>query len=162
MVKEYTNLEKKLSFPVYLCEVDGWDELINFSAKTDNFVLLLLADFSRKTIEEIASVAKRLIDNGLKHICCWGPENTLGHMGFDLGNIEWEEENENSLHVTSTCHDEPLAEAVWYCLYCANPDDEYWTSCSKIIMNVNGRVSASELDRLLSNIDHLNSESGAT
>ncbi len=160
-MKEYKNLKEKSPFPVYLYEVGGWDDLENISLKTDNFVLLLLADYSVKTIEEISKIAKNLIDKGLKYICSWGPGSGDGDTGFDLGNIQWEEENKKELHVTSTWHDEPLADAVWFCLYSATPDDEYWPSCSTVIVNINGTAPREELDRLLSDIDYLNAEAEA-
>ena len=109
-------------------------------------------------MEEIAEVARQLIDKGLKYICCWGPESTVGHHGFDRGNIEWEEENKTELHVMSTSHEEPLADAVWFCLYCATPDDESWENCSTVIVNVDSAASSGELDKLLSEVDYLNRE----
>ena len=161
-MKEYGNLKGTFPFPVCSYELGGWDDLNNLFVKTDSFVMLLLADYSKKSMEEIAELAKKLIDKGLKYICCWGPESTAGDNGFDLGNIEWEEENKTELHVMSTWHDEPLADAVWFFLYNATPDDQYWESCSAVIVNINSAASPEKLDKLLSDVDYLNREANDT
>ena len=161
-MNEYGNLAEKFSFPVYSYELNGWDDLNKFSVKTDNFVLLLLADYSKKPMEEIAEVARQLIDEGLKYVCCWGPECDVGHHGFDMGNIEWEEENNKELHVWSDSVEEPLADAVWFCLYNATPDDEYRENCSTVIVNVDSAASPEELDKLLSDVDYLNRDVNET
>ena len=161
-MKEYGKFKEICPFPVYSYELESWDGLIDLSVKSDNFVLLLLADYSKISLEDIAKVAKILIDKGLKYICCWGPESTVGDSGFDQGNVEWEEENNTELHVMSTWHDEPLADAVWFCLYNATPEDEYWSSCSAVIVNINSEASPEELNRLLSDVEYLNNEANDT
>ena len=43
----------------------------NLTVETENFVLLLLADYSRLPREEISKIAEILIGKGLKYTCCW-------------------------------------------------------------------------------------------
>jgi hypothetical protein len=155
-MKEYTNLKDKFPFPVFSTEVDSWQEIERLEIPTKYYVMLLLADYSAIDSEEMAKLAKRLITKGLRYVCCWGPESTLGDTGFDIGNILWEEENSVELHLMTTWHDEPLAEAVWFWLYNGTPDDEYWSNCSAVVVNVSQTAPERDLDRMLCDIDYLN------
>ena len=161
-MKEHPNLKGHIPFTAYSYDFATWAEVNSFSPVSENFVLLLLADFSNQPRNEIVLAAKQLIDKGLKYVCCWGIESEQGHDGFDLGNIEWNEVNKKSLHVMSTWHEESLADAVWFCLYVAVPDDEYWPNCSTAIVNINNTAPQKELDKLLSDPEYLNEEANVT
>ncbi len=156
-MKEYRNLREKFPFPVYGIDINNWDELESVSVDSTNFVILLLADYSAKSADEISEIAVSLIDKGLKYICCWGKECGQGDTAFDIGNILWEERNNQKIHIPSTWHDEPLQEAIWYCLYLATPDDEYWSSCSTLVINIANEASSTQVDSFLSDVNLLES-----
>ncbi|MCW8855895.1 MAG: hypothetical protein OQJ95_00920 [Kangiella sp.] len=143
-------------FPVFISELDSLIEVRNLEVETKYFTLFLAADYTEMNNEEMTKLAKQLIDKGLRYVCCWGEQSTLGDTAFDMGNILWEEQNDTDLHVMTTWHDEPLAEAVWFWLYNGTPDDEFWSQCSAIAVNVSGVAQSSELERLIADSDYLN------
>ena len=161
-MKEYSDLKEKFPFPVFSTDVDSWEEIERLKIPTKYFVMLLLADYSTIDSEEMALLAKRLIGKGLRYVCLWGPESTLGDNGFDYGNMLWEEENSTELHLMTTWHDEPLADAVWFWLYNGTPDDEYWTKCSAVVVNLLQTAPNKDLERMLCDIDYLNNEASDT
>lgn len=123
--------------------------------------MLLAANFAGNKPDEITTTAMALISKGLKYILCWGKECEKAHDAFDFGNVLWEEKKAVENHVMSTWHnDEPFEEALWFCLYNASPDDEYWATTSIIVASVANSVSKSQF-RYLDDIKRLNSAVGA-
>lgn len=143
-------------FQVFISELDSWSDLANLEVPTRYFTLFLAADYTKLDSVEMSNLAERLIDKGLRYVSCWGPQSTLGDNAFDMGNILWGEHNDSDLHIMTTWHDEPLAEALWFWLYNGTPDDEFWSHCSAIAVNVSSTARSAELERLISDTDYLN------
>jgi len=156
IMEEITNLKNKFLFPVYSIEIESVFELKKLQLPKQYYTMLLLADYSKLNREELSKIAKELIQNGLRYVCAWGKECSMGDMAFDIGNILWQEENCDSLHVMTTWHDESLAEAVWFWLYCARPDDEFLSECCAVVINVASEAETSELNKLLTDKAYLN------
>lgn len=148
-------------YPLYEESVDSLVELLDVQYPTKYFVLLLAADYSIISSTEITNVAKKLIDKGLSYICAWGPECKKAHDAFDNANILWQEENGKELHVMSTWHtNEELEETIWFAIYDAMVDDEYWDECSTIFVSVNNENWAKTIEASLSDIPKLNEKLG--
>lgn len=145
-------------FPVYIAEINSLIEVMNLEIPTKYFTLFLATNYANMDNDQMAELAKQLIDKGLRYVCCWGPQSTLGDTAFDMGNLLWEEQNDINLHVMTTWHDEPLADAVWFWLYNGTPDDEFWSQCSAIAINVSKEADSMELERLIVDCDYLNQQ----
>lgn len=125
-------------YPLYSTSIEGIGELIDLGSPSRYFVLLLAADFSNIDKDLLFDAAKRLIDKGLAYVCTWGPGCEMAHHVFDMANVLWEEENGSEYHVMSTWHhDESLEEALWFCIFNATVDDEYWDNCSTVSVAIN-------------------------
>jgi len=149
-----------IAFPTYSLEIAHFRELSEVSFPSKYFVLLLAADYSTLTEKEISDIAQLLITKGLKYILCWGNDCEKAHDAFDLGNILWEEENATENHVMSTWHnDESFEEVLWFCLYNASPDDEFWEKTSIVVVSVLNAVTNQKLG-FLNDISSLNNAVG--
>ena len=144
-------------YPLYSASVESIGELIELDFPSKYFVLLLAADFTNIGNNLLVDVAKRLIDKGLAYICTWGPGCEMAHGVFDLANVVWEKEKGKEYHVMSTWHhDEPLEEALWFCIFNATVDDEYWENCSTIIVAVNEVKWSETIDESLADVSAFN------
>ena len=140
-------------YPLYSTSMDSIGSLIDLSCPSEYFVLLLAADFTKVEYEALLDVAKRLIDKGLLYICTWGPGCEMAHGIFDRANVMWEEQNGKKHHVMSTGHDdEPLEEALWFCIFNATVEDEYWESCSIISVAINEEKWSKTIRESLSDV----------
>ena len=155
-MKKYPVLKKEFPFPVYTLEVKSLLEIYDVDFPSRYFTLLLTANYSDVNTIEFAELSKTLIGRGLRYACSWGRESTLGDNGFDLGNILRQEENQSDLHIMTTWHDESVADAIWFWLYNAYPDDEFWPECSSILVNVSNEACSNEVHKMLSDIEYLN------
>lgn len=140
-------------YPLYSASVVRIDELIELKYPSKYFTLLLAADFRKIENDLIIEIAKKLIYKGLAYICTWGPECKNAHGAFDIANVLWEEENGKKFHVMSTWHDdESLEEALWFCIFNATVDDEYWDHCSTIAVAINEKNWTETIDFSLTDV----------
>lgn len=157
-MKHY-NANIELPHPVYSELIEHFWALGTIKPPSKNFILLLAADFSAISSDNIKAIARKLIDNGLAYILTWGPECEKAHDAFDLGNIEWQADNDSDFHVMSTWHsDEPLEEAIWEALFVACVTDDIWDETSIICISVNSGKWFDIIDKSLSNLEKFNEE----
>jgi hypothetical protein len=91
------------------------------------FACLLAWDATTASDEEVMALARRLLRAGCVYVCCWGPGCERVHDSFDLADLELRPDGPPAL---STWHtEEPLAEALWFFLFCTFPDDAYFDGC---------------------------------
>jgi len=96
------------------------------------FVCLLAWDAREATDAEIGAIAERLLAAGCVYAVCFGPDSERVHDAFD----ETRERRAGGPFVMTTWHDrEPLAEAIYFSLNCATPDDEDYVvdECRSVI-----------------------------
>ncbi len=144
-------------YPLYSASIESIGELIDLVYPSEYFVLFLAADFNKIENDLLLDIAKKLIDKGLAYTCTWGPGCENAHAAFDLANVLWEEENGKEFHVMSTGHDdEPLIEALWFCIFIATVDDEYWGKCSTIVVSINEKNWTEIIDESLTDVSAFN------
>jgi len=135
-----------IAFPVYSLEINKLTDLSDIKFPSKHVVLLLAADYSSIPEEEITNLSIQLITQGLKYILCWGVECEKAHDAFDLGNILWEEQMNTQNHVMSTWHnDESFEDTLWFCLYNASPDDEYWSTTSIVVVSIANTITQQQI-----------------
>lgn len=146
-----------LSYPIYSAMIESIDNLRDLEYPSKYFVLFLAADFQKIENEKLIATAKNLINQGLSYICAWGPECEYAHNAFDLANIMWEEDHSQNFRVMSTSHeDESLDEALWFCIFNAAVDDEFWDECSTIAVAINEKSWAETIETNLSDVAAFN------
>lgn len=120
-------------------------------------MLLLLANYTSITREQLIKRASSLIKLGVRSVVCWGENSSLGHISFDLANIEQPEFEAGNLFVSTADFDnskESFEEALWYTLNCATPDTEYWDDCSTVVINLAQAAPQADLENCLHDFEY--------
>jgi len=114
-------------FAVHLKNAGELDEKLNLTSKY--FVCFLCWDDSTNdTRDAISDFAEILLRSGGVYFCVWGRGCSRVHDIIDLASYEQDQENE-SVIMTSWHEDESLDESLWFFLNSAFPDDRYFEEC---------------------------------
>src|SRR5262249_25814601 len=113
------------------------------------FACLLAWDAREASDEAIDTLARKLFCAGCVYVCCWGPDCERVHDRFDMAELALRPDGPWAM---STWHsDEPLAEALWFLLSCAAPEDAYFEGCRAALgVTVGSPAWASEVRAALS------------
>ena len=96
-----------------------------------HFVCLLAWASVDQTDAEILGFMRTLARAGCVYLCCWGPGCERAHDMFDQADLERAPEGPFAM---STWHAaEPLAEAIWFALFNAHPDDAFFDDCGSTV-----------------------------
>ena len=98
------------------------------------FVCLVAMDATSISKNELAALARKLLDSGAVYICAWGPGCNAVHLTVDVEYIGPTPPATMDKVVMTTSHqDEPLEEAIWFALNCAWPDEAYCEGCDSML-----------------------------
>jgi hypothetical protein len=99
------------------------------------FVALLAWDAAEVTTDDIAHVAKRLLDAGCVYFCCWGVGCERVHDIVDdvylRGGLSVHDDG--STIMTTWHSEESLEEALWFTRHAAFADDRYFDDCGAVV-----------------------------
>jgi hypothetical protein len=104
-----------LSMPLTLPEIEG-----------RRFACLCLLDAKGVSTEVLGTFCSRLLHAGCAYLCTWGPDCERVHDIMDEQIV-----GDNPPHsyagavLTTWPAEEPLERAIWYFLYCTDPDKDY-------------------------------------
>ena len=94
------------------------------------FACLLAWDARDATEDDLAVVAKKLVDARSVYVCTWGPDCERVHDAIDgVSAAVTAEEGRDAFLMTTWHTGEPLSEAVRYALTCTYPDEAHAESC---------------------------------
>lgn len=149
---------------LFLIDAAGAEDIPTGLVLNDRFVCLLAWDASGVSDDTVKTLARRLFAAGCVYICCWGADCSRVHDLFDLVDLE---RAPNGPWVMSTWHEnEPLAEAIWFSLFNAYPDDAFFDGCrSTLGLSLGSSTWAAEIRQAFSdprkfNKDVVESEAG--
>ncbi len=155
MKKHIPTIETPL--PIYSHWVDEVGKINEIKFPTECVALFLSAYFSKISGSGLVDIAKVAILKGIHYICCWGNECEKAHDCFDEANVILQVDEGFERHVFSTWHaNETIDEALWFCIFNATPEDEYWPKCSTLVLGIGKHVSPNLLPKLCDNIEELN------
>jgi hypothetical protein len=122
-------LDRSLYF-AQIRDVDEWpDEL---PEPRPHFVVLLAMDATSTNDESIASLATKLISQGMVELHAWGPECNRIHDIFDRVEADRGVWTDDAFVSTSWYEDEDLDDAMWGAVY-AVPTDAYIDTCRAVV-----------------------------
>ena len=102
-----------------------------FSLSSKSFVCLLVWDALTATVDEISSVARKLLDGGAVYIAIWGQDCSRVHDIIDEEFVGPNPTGAESPVVITTWHErEELADAIRFVLVAAVPDDGFQADCA--------------------------------
>ena len=97
-------------------------------------VILTVSDATDFATGEVFRFARTLIDAGGVYFCPWGPGCDRIH---DIIDEEWIGDGFVTANspppMTSLHNDDTLAEAVWFAIYSASPNDAYIDECRSVV-----------------------------
>lgn len=104
--------------------------LASFRVPSPHFVCLLVWDSVGESVETVSRVAEQLLDAGCVYFCAWGAGCERVHDIFDEVCVgTYRNAADRSVVMTTWHAEESLAEALWFFLRSAIPDEQYEESC---------------------------------
>ena len=127
-----------------------------------HFACLLACDARAWNDEVILAAANHLLDRGLVYFCAWGPDCERVHDLVDSAIVL--RDNSEYPIITTWHRDETLADALWFFLNAAYPDESFEaTFKSRLAISVGNHEWAREIQTQLgSPIDSHNRSLGTT
>jgi hypothetical protein len=122
---------------VFLLQLGNLEEFPDhLNLPCPRFVLLLSADFQGST-DSCSLLAAKVLDAGCVYFCAWGPGCENMHDLVDDAIIEREAGRDAVRTIMTTWHSsEPLADAVEFALFTAEPDEGYSVGCDAVVLAV--------------------------
>jgi hypothetical protein len=144
-LKAYDEVSERKLYLLSLDRPEDVPERIALSSS--RFVCLIAWDATQSSVDDIARVARKLLDSGAVYISAWGSGCERVHEIFDEVIVESGLGEDDDTVVMTTWHDdEPLAEAVWFVLRTAWPADGYEDGCDATLgLSIGSPASAAEM-----------------
>jgi hypothetical protein len=98
----------------------------------ERFVCLLIWDAGQEPDCLVSEVAAALLAKGAVYVCCWGADCERVHDAMDAADIA-RNPSCNPVVMTTWHDDQPLAEAIYFALNLAWPDEGYAEDCDSVI-----------------------------
>ncbi len=132
---EHIGTDKENGRELYVLELTAPDEIPQtFDTVGKYSTILIVWDGTDVSLDTISRLARRLIDAGAVYFCTWGPDCERIHDLIDeVAVTDTLISDTNATLMTTWHHDESLAEAIWYALYCALPNDLHPDECRSVI-----------------------------
>ncbi|MHC4405872.1 MAG: DUF7684 family protein [Planctomycetota bacterium] len=148
---------------LFVLECDAFAEIIpNLQLDSRHFVSLLVADFSAVSQDELVALSESMIQSGSRYFCAWGNRCQSAHGAFDVACSAFEPDGA-AVIMTTDHRDDPIEEAIWYLLNCAQPVDPYDRDChATIAICVNATGSAQTIRRAFRNPVEFSDNHGPT
>ena len=155
-MKTYKKVES-LPYQPHSISVKKIEELKNVTYPSKYFTVFIATDWTNIKEDEMYSIFKELIKSGMRYFCAWGNDCEKAHTQCDEANISFNTESNNDIFVMTTGHqDESLSKALWFFLFNAMVDDEYWNECTSIAISIDNKNYYQEIDSAFSNTKDFN------
>jgi hypothetical protein len=104
--------------------------------------LLVAADTSGQSDRDLYVFGSAMVAGGLSYFCAWGPGCERLHDLVDDAFIAESRDPEQEFTLMTTWHDnEPLSDAIHFCLEHAAPEGTFAEGCSSTVLAVVGNAS---------------------
>ncbi len=122
--------DESLRRDLFFLHVTDLEHLPSDISVGSRLVCLIAWDARDAAEDDLAIVAKKLVDARCAYACCWGPDCERVHDAVDLASSMTSVTEGRDAFVTTTWHaGEPLSEAIWFVLQCTPPDDAHMADC---------------------------------
>jgi hypothetical protein len=113
----------------HIADVDDWPNELD--EPQPHFIVLLAMDATSMDAARVATLAAKLMDQGMVYLCASGPGCERVHDIFD-GERGRRVETDDAFVVTTWHDDEDLDDALWEAVY-AVPTDDYSATCRAVL-----------------------------
>jgi hypothetical protein len=142
-------------------DVQRPDELRALSGlPSKHFACLLVWDADAVDEAVVADAAETLLQAGAVYVCAWGRGCERVHDIVDSALVNAAAGSDDIPPVMTTWHsEESLAEATWFFLFAAHPDDVYSATCgASLAITVGSSARAAEVRGALLDPEAFNAE----
>lgn len=130
---------------LFVLDVEAPNELPSRLSLPSPFLCLIAWDSESAHERDLSSVSRQLLEAGAAYICAWGPGCERLH---DICDEERDllSVSSDSVVMTTWHAQESLADALWFVLTAAIPDDAYAEECLAIVgVSIGSRKWAAEI-----------------
>ena len=117
---------------LFVLEIPDAAKLPTFRLSSPRFVCLLAWDADKASDKMLAQVANWLLNKGAVYVCCWGRDCERVHDAIDTADID-RNPSCDPVVMTTWHSKEPLADAVYFALNTAWPDEGYAVGCGCVL-----------------------------
>ncbi|HEY5956874.1 MAG TPA: hypothetical protein VIV60_09990 [Polyangiaceae bacterium] len=148
---EYIGRTTERSRHLYLMDAPAPEDVPSvLEPAGSRFVCLLAWDAEGAAPEAVEDLARRVVAAGCAYICCWGAGCRAVHDAFDFVTTQ---RDPDAPLIMSTWHDdETIADALWFALFCAHPDDSAGECCRVVCISIGSSSHAEELRSAMGDI----------
>ena len=130
---------------LWLLDVEAQSQLPSRLSLPKPFLCLIAWDSESASTRDLSSVSRRLLEAGAVYICAWGPGCERLHdicdEERDVAGV-----SSDSVVMTTWHAEESLADALWFLLTAAIPDDAHAEECLAIVgVSIGSRAWAAEI-----------------
>jgi hypothetical protein len=130
MVIEKTGRDEVLGRDLFVLHVQTVPHLPSDISLGSRFTCLVAWDARDAPDDEVALVAKKLIDARSVYVCAWGPDCERVHDIVDRVSAAVTAAEGRDAFLMTTWHaGEPLSAAIWFALTCTHPEEAHEGSC---------------------------------
>ena|ERR1700736_6744226 len=110
--------------PLFVAELPSFQALENCEFPAKPLAIFIAADSREVSTDEIARIAERLLQQGVRYVCVWGPDCERVHDIFDEMYVGKGDEPYKFDLMTTWHKNDSIGEALWFFLNCAKVDAE--------------------------------------
>jgi hypothetical protein len=131
---------------LYVLEATTSEDVLNsLTLSSRGFTCLVAWDSRRASVDEVSKVVRYLLDAGAVYVCTWGPGCERVHDICDEAQVGPFGDGEQ-VAMTTWHPDESLAEALWFVLDVARPEDRWVAECrATVAISIGSHEWASEM-----------------
>ncbi len=115
--------------------------------------VFIAADMREISTDDIADVAERLLRQGLRYLCAWGPDCQRAHDIFDEVYVGAGDSPYDFDLMTTWHEDESIGEALWFFLNCAFIDEQDISDLASFAVRIGDPEGSVPILELIPRID---------
>lgn len=131
---DHVGTDRETERELYVLELAAPDELprpLVFPSRYST--VLIVWDARGVSAGGISRFARDLIDAGVVYFCTWGPDCERVHDLIDEAWVGDGSTPASDSTLMTTWHNDSLAEALWFSIYNALPNDAFYEECRSVI-----------------------------
>jgi hypothetical protein len=128
-----------------ICPCELFSDLQKLQPDSSKFALLTLFDLADVQSDEMALIARVLVERGLAYACCWGEDCERWHDSIDTADIEHIDArggDSRDIIMTTWHDDESMREALHFFETCALPAEGNIDGCKDYVVATPSRYEA--------------------
>jgi hypothetical protein len=138
---------------LFVIELPSFQTLEHVAFPVKPGTIFIAADSREVSTDDIARVAERLLQQGLRYMCVWGPDCERVHDIFDEMYVG-KGDHPYKFDMMTTCHDdESVGEALWFFLNCATVEENEMIGRASFAVRIGNPAGSAPISELIQRIE---------